>query len=267
MNIFQFITKKLREGQTVVLATVVESRGSAPSAPGKKMALAADGTSSGTVGGGALEARVIEEFPRVLAEKKSRLIHFQLNNSDAGELGMICGGEQDVFLDLIASGSRLVIFGGGHVGLALARVAAAIDFSALVADDRAEFVDRDRFPDATELLHFSFENGDWKSLGINDETYLVIITRGHSFDRICLEKALNTPARYIGMIGSRSKVDETLNSLEEEGIPVREDPRIYSPIGLHLGDKSPGEIAISIMAEIIKVKSGGTGRHMRELKK
>jgi len=266
MNIFDFILRKLKEGHAAVLATVVSSRGSAPAAPGKKMAFASDGATAGTVGGGALEARVIDEAGEILEEKKSRLLHFKLDDTDASDLGMICGGEQDVFLDFISSRRRLVIFGGGHVGLALARVAAAIDFPVLIVDDRSEFIDPDRFPPLTELVNLSFEEDDWTSLAIDTDTYLVIITRGHRFDRICLERALVTSAPYIGMIGSRSKVDGTIAALEKKGLTIRQDPRIYSPIGLDLGDKSPQEIAISIMAEIIKVKSGGTGLHMRERK-
>jgi len=265
MDVFDFIAEKTKKGEPVILATVVGARGSSPAEPGKKMAIAADGTSFGTVGGGPLEVRVMEEAGAALIEKKPRLLHFRLDAAQATEKGMLCGGEQDVFLDVIAASPRLIIFGGGHVGLALARVAEAIGFPYSVVDDRAEFVAPERFPRARSLFKISFESG-WDELGIDADSFLVILTRGHSFDQLCLEKALSTPARYIGMIGSRRKVEKIFSALEGKGIQIREDRRVYAPMGLHLGDKSPEEIAISIMAEIIAVKSGGTGRFLRDLR-
>ncbi len=264
MDVFDFISAKLKEGRPVVLATVVKNRGSSPADPGKKMALAADGTTAGTVGGGALEAEVLKETEAVLSEKKPRLLHFLLNDSDAAKLGMICGGEQEVFLDFITATPNLFIFGGGHVGAALARVAAAIEFPFSVVDDRKEFVDRERFPRARKLVAMPYE-GDWDGLGIDPDTFIVILTRGHSFDQVCLRQAIATSARYIGMIGSRRKVEKIFSELEADGIKVREDRRVYAPMGLALGDKSPEEIAISIMAEVIKIKSDKAGVHLRDL--
>ncbi|MFH1038510.1 MAG: XdhC/CoxI family protein [PVC group bacterium] len=261
-DVFSFILDSRRSGEAVVLATVVGSRGSVPAAAGSRMAVTASAT-AGTVGGGALEARVIEEARKALTDRKSWLLHFSLDDSEAADLGMICGGEQEVFLDVIEPSPRLLIFGGGHVGRALARVAAAAGFPVSVVDDRDEFVDPAHFPAGCSLIRMPFD-GNWEGLGISAETMIVILTRGHAFDRLCLKKAVSTAARYIGMIGSRRKVAETLAALEKDGIPVKDDERVYAPVGLDLGGSSPEEIAVSILAEIVAVRYGGTGRHLRE---
>lgn len=264
MDIFDFIAEKKQQGQNLVLATVVRTHGSSPAEPGKKMAIAEDLSRAGTVGGGALEARVIKEAKDVLAEKKTRLLKFRLNAKEASEEGMLCGGEQEVFLDIIATSRHLMIFGGGHLGRALAAVAEAIGFPYSVVDDREEFISRERFPRARELFRFDYSDS-WENLPIDQDTCVVIVTRGHLFDQMCLEKAVRTPAGYIGMIGSRRKVKTILEALREKGVKIEGDQRVYTPMGLDLGDNSPEEIAISIMAEIIAVKSGGSGRHMREV--
>ncbi len=226
------------------------------------MAVTAAAT-AGTVGGGALEARVIGEARKSLVERTSRLLQLNLDDSEAVDLGMICGGEQEVFLDMIEPVPRLMIFGAGHVGRALARVAAAAGFSVSVVDDRDEFIDSADFPAGCGLVRMPFD-GNWESLGISSDTMIVILTRGHAFDRLCLGKAVSTPARYIGMIGSRRKVAETLDALAVEGIPVKDDDRIYAPIGLDLGGETPEEIAVSILAEIIAVRAGGAGGYLRD---
>lgn len=261
-DVFSFIERKKQAGEAVVLATVVKSRGSAPVAPGTRMAVSAR-EFSGTVGGGPLEARVLEASREALAAGKPRLLSFRLAAGDETGLGMLCGGEQEVFLDLIKPVARIVIFGGGHVGRALARSASAAGFSSTVVDDREEFVEPSRFPEGCRTVRLDFD-GDWSGLGISADSAIVIVTRGHSFDRLCLEKALVTPARYIGMIGSRKKVAATLSALAEAGVPAGEDKRVYGPVGLDLGGNTPEEIAVSILAEIIAVRQGRDGGHLRD---
>lgn len=260
-DVFEFIQENKRTGEGVVLATVVKSRGSAPVSPGTRMAVTARGT-CGTVGGGPLEARVIAASREALAVGKPRLLSFRLDGEEAAGLGMLCGGEGEIFLDVISPVPRLLIFGGGHVGRALARVAAAAGFPSTVADDREEFADTSRLPEGCRAVPLDF-SGDWSGLAITAETSIVIVTRGHKFDRVCLEKALATPARYIGMIGSRKKVAATLAGLAAQGVPAGEDQRVYAPIGLDLGARTPEEIAVSVLAEIISVLRGGDGGHLR----
>ncbi len=261
-DVFSFIEDKKRSGEAVVLATVVRSRGSAPVAPGTRMAVSAREL-SGTVGGGPLEAEVIKAAREVLAAGEPRLLAFRLRDDEAGGLGMLCGGEQEIFLDPIAPVPRLLIFGGGHVGRALARVASAAGYPSTVFDDREEFIEPSRFPEGCRTARIDFA-GDWSGLEVAPDSAVVIVTRGHSFDRLCLEKALDTPAGYIGMIGSRKKVAATLAALAEAGVPVREDRRVYAPVGLDLGGNTPEEIAVSILAEIIAVRGGREGGHLRD---
>ena len=265
MELFEFIAAKRREGVSLVLATVVRTRGSSPAEPGAKMAIASDGSQAGTVGGGDLEAKVMAEALQALGDRKPRSLTFRLDAQTAAEKGMLCGGEQEVFLDVISSRQNILICGGGHVGLALARVAAAVGFPYSVIDDRAEFVAPERFPSARRLRTVDFARLP-DDLPADADTYAVILTRGHQFDQACLEKLLSTPARYLGMIGSGRKVEKIFAALEEKGLKVRSDPRVHAPMGLDLGDNSPEEIAVSIMAEIVKEKSGGTGRSLRETK-
>jgi xanthine dehydrogenase accessory factor len=265
MDLFEFIASRRREGWSLVLATVVRTSGSSPAEPGAKMAIASDGSQAGTVGGGELEARVIAEAGQAMKERVSRSLTFRMDAPTAAAKGMLCGGEQEVFLDVISSRHNILICGGGHVGLALARLAEASSFPYSVIDDRAEFVTQERFPSARRLRTVDFSRWDDEP-GADAETYAVILTRGHLFDQICLARLLATPARYIGMIGSARKVEKIFDALEEKGLKVRSDPRVHAPMGLDLGDNSPEEIAVSIMAEIIKEKSGGSGRPLREVK-
>jgi xanthine dehydrogenase accessory factor len=261
-DIFSFIEETKRAGEGVVLATVVKSRGSAPVSPGTRMAVTAREI-SGTVGGGPLEAEVIAAARAALAGGEPRLLSFRLDGEEAGGLGMPCGGEQEIFLDVIHPAPRLLIFGGGHVGRALARVAAAAGFPSTVIDDREEFVDPSRFPEGCRTVRMDFA-GDWSGLAITADSAIVIVTRGHNFDRPCLVKSLATPARYIGMIGSRKKVAATLDALAADGIPARADRRVYGPVGLDLGGNTPEEIAVGILAEIIAVRQGAPAGHLRD---
>ncbi len=260
-DVFSFIGEKQRAGEGVVLATVVKSRGSAPVAPGTRMAITAREL-SGTVGGGPLEAKVIESARKALAAGQPQLLEFRLRDEEAGGLGMLCGGEQEIFLDVINPASRILIFGGGHVGRALARVAAAAGYPSTVLDDREEFIEPSRFPELCRTVRLDFA-GDWSGLEIAPDSAIVIVTRGHSFDRDCLRRAVATSAGYIGMIGSKKKVAATLADLAAAGIPAGKDPRVYAPVGLDLGGNTPEEIAVSILAEIIAVRQGRTGGHLR----
>jgi len=262
-DVLEFVLDCRRNGIPVVLATVIRTTGSVPAEPGKKMAIAADGTTSGTVGGGILEAETVSAAREAIREGAGKLVSFKLDSEEAGGLGMLCGGAQDVYLDLLAAPASLLILGGGHVGMALGRLAAAAGLAYCVADDRAEFVAPERFPAAAQRLVVDFEQ-PWDGVPVGPETFIVIMTRGHSYDRDCLRRALATPARYIGMIGSRKKARAIVEELDKEGLGASSDPRLYTPIGLPLGTDAPEDIAVSILAEIFAVRSGGKVNHMRD---
>ena len=285
----------LRYG-VAVLCTVVATRQSAPRDAGAKMLVAPDGSICGTVGGGPLEASVVFEAVQLLrGDGASGLRHFALTTAgDAAEplaaapapgedLGMKCGGQVSVFIDVVRPTARMLLYGAGHVGERVASLAGEAGLDVVVVDDRPDFARRDRFPRASEVHCADLVKMPLGGLSPGPQDFVVILTRCHALDEAVLEAALRTPARYVGLIGSRRKVALILRSIASRlGRDPRSDQRLHAPIGLKLGDKltiykyrrrkgyrrklgdkSPGEIAISILAEILLVKSSGELAHNR----
>jgi xanthine dehydrogenase accessory factor len=259
------------------LCTVVATRQSVPRDTGAKMLVAPDGSIRGTVGGGPLEASVVFEAVRLLrSDDPSGLRHFALTASgDAAEplaaapppgedLGMKCGGQVSVFIDVVRPSARMLLYGAGHVGERVANLAGEAGLDVVVVDDRPEFARRDRFPRASEVRCADLAKDPLGGLSPDAQDFVVILTRCHALDETVLEAALQTPARYVGLIGSRRKVALILRSIAGRlGRDPRSDQRLHAPIGLKLGNKSPGEIAISILAELLLVKSSGELAHNR----
>lgn len=150
---------------------------------------------------------------------------------------------------------QLLILGAGHIALPLATMAKIIGYEVSVVDDRPSFANSARFPIADTIICDDFERA-LEAININPQTFVVIITRGHRYDKVCLEKVINQPASYIGMIGSRKRVKALLAELEKEGVPNNLLQKLYSPIGLRIGAETPEEIAVSILSELIKVQRG-----------
>jgi xanthine dehydrogenase accessory factor len=260
------------------LCTVAGTHRSSPREAGAKMLVAPDGSIAGTVGGGPLEAVVIHEAVRLLREGgQPGLRRFSLSTEGDSadplplqgppaeeQLGMKCGGECTVLIDLVRPAARLVLYGGGHVGERVAAVAAEAGMPVAVVDDRPAFASRERFPKADPVLCCELEKEPLGGLAPGPEDFVVILTRCHALDEAVLEAALGTPARYVGLIGSRRKVALIERSIARRtGQDPRQDPRLHAPIGLRLGDKTPGEIAISILAEVLLLKSRGALAHSR----
>jgi xanthine dehydrogenase accessory factor len=263
-EIFQRMAELLREGRTFALATVIGSEGSTPRSLGARMIVYPDGNSEGTVGGGALEKRVICDAVDLIAKGGVRRSLYDLGMDEKDiPLGMICGGKAELLIETFGMTYTLFIFGAGHVGKKLAELCGDLGVPHWIIDNREPFAQKELFPAAGGVVHAEF-NESFSHLPIDESSYIVIVTYSHQYDGVCLEGALKTSARYIGMIGSRKKVATLLQSLEEKGVNVR-DERIYAPIGLELGDSSPEQISISILAEILKLHSGGSGRHMKDL--
>lgn len=332
----------LEKGQGFALATVVEQARSAPRSAGARMVIGEEGAVTGTVGGGALEARVQKIAAEVMAKRKAELVSFDLTAGDSSGMGMICGGEVSVLIDYIdpgdpaclplyrelaaalerserawlvtlippdkdgrsgrtflmrADGSitgmpgtvdedlgdlldevrhcraftylrgrRVVIdslgnrgtaliFGAGHVGRSLVPVLASVEFRTVILDDRQEFASLERFGSADQIVHLgSFEDA-FGGVAIDDQSYIVIVTRGHLHDRTVLGQALRTKAAYIGLIGSRTKRDLTFRALLDEGFVKEDLARVHSPIGLPIKAETPAEIAVSIAAELIRIRA------------
>jgi xanthine dehydrogenase accessory factor len=341
-KLYEEAVRLLEQKKSFAMATVITSDGSTPRGPGAKMIIRPDGTITGTVGGGSLEAAVMRAASGVIKDKKARVEEFHLNTKDLSQLGMICGGDLDVLIDYVDSSdpeylniyktmldlhkkrkaSYLVtlvpseenefstrkqfimledgsvpgnfsfntahfksyiskgvsykivnynnkkkailevintphmvyIFGAGHVGEKLAWLLNFVDFPVTVLDDRPEFANIDRFPHAEIHVIKNFENA-FDGLVINRHSFIVIVTRGHVHDGTTLGSALQTEAGYIGMIGSKRKREGIYKRLTESGVDAERLKQIHAPIGIPIGDETPEEIAVSITAELIKVRS------------
>jgi len=334
-TLFHNIAQAHRRGESLVLCTVIERFGSAPRGSGAMMAVFSDGTTAGTIGGGAVEYETIRCAISALSDGIARSKTFLLTPNDAADIGMICGGSVTVrispFLGTDAAFSRMLdtllpqlgmrtdshllllmgsdsdrfsllmdgaplpmmdgaplpndvrlpdvlpphpalykddpqstaafllpltfaqtvyVFGGGHVAAELVPLLTRVDFSVIVYEDRAEFCNAARFPTAHGTILGSFSEVS-SHVSVTDRDFLVIMTRGHQADYEVLRQALRTPARYIGVIGSRKKVAATRERLLTDGFTQSDLSRIHSPIGLPILAETPAEIAVSIAAELI----------------
>jgi xanthine dehydrogenase accessory factor len=209
-----------------------------------------DGTIAGTIGGGCVEAEVWEAAREVMKNEKPQTLNFNLNNNPKYDTGLVCGGTLEVFVEPVLPISTLYIFGAGHVAFSLYKVARMAGFDVVITDDRETYANRERFPDARDIYADEYETV-MSQLAPNDTSYIVIVTRGHRDDMRVLRWAAETPARYVGMIGSQRKTISIYKELEKEGITAEKLARVYAPVGIDIGAITPEEIAISIVAELI----------------
>jgi xanthine dehydrogenase accessory factor len=252
LDLFEEIVRMRRAGQRAALATIVHTNGSIPSFESSRMLVREDGTISGTIGGGCVEAEVWAAAKEVMQKEAPRKMVFSLNNDASYDSGLICGGTLEVFVEPILPQPIVILFGGGHVSTALAKSASDAGFGICVVDDRETFANRDRFPMAQEIFT-SFDEA-FAQLKPNSSNYLVIVTRGHKEDMRVLAWAVRTDARYIGMIGSKRKVLSVYKALEKEDYRPEEFERVFAPMGLDIGALSPEEIAVSVVAELIAIR-------------
>ena len=256
LSIFNKIAELRQRGIPVALVTVIEIQGSVPRDVGAKMIVQLDGKIHGTIGGSSVEASVIKEAQDVIKSGQAQIVSHNLFDEEKQDTGMICGGTMTLFIDPIGILERLYIFGGGHVGLHVAFFAKKVGFEYVVIDDRAEFASRERFPEAVRLV-VDDPGIVANELEVSKNDYIVIVTRGHNDDYAVLRGVLGKPARYIGMIGSQTKRDQIFNKLRtEDGISDDLLTRVHSPIGIAIEAETPEEIAVSIVAELIKVRRG-----------
>ncbi len=257
MDVFEEIVRLRKAGQRAALATIVHSNGSIPSYEASRMLIRDDGSIAGTVGGGCVEADVWAAAKEVIQTEQPRKMTFNLNHEAGFDSGLICGGTLEIFVEPILPQPMLYIFGGGHISVALARVAHQAGFSVGIVDDRGTFANAERFPMASEI-HTCYEDA-FEKIRPNSATYIVIVTRGHKDDMRVLSWAVETESRgfsprYIGMIGSRRKVVSVYRALEKQRVPLDKFERVHAPIGLDIGALTPEEIAVSITAELISVR-------------
>jgi len=255
MDIYEELVRLRRNGETCALATIVEIRGSIPSYETAKLLVRADGSMTGTIGGGCVEAEVYNAAREVIRTGQSRRLHFTLNQDAASDNGLICGGELEVFIEPIQPQPRAFVFGAGHISKSLSSVATLAGFDTVVIDDREAFANRERFPEAGEVIAGEYEEV-FPKLAVNGSSFILIVTRGHRDDLRVLRWALGTPARYVAMVGSRRKVISVVKELEKEGVAVEQPERLFAPMGLDIGAVTPEEIAVSVVAEMIAVRRG-----------
>ena len=352
-DIYPKAVEALVRGRSSVLATIIRLTGSGPRGIGTKFLILEDGSYVGTIGGGLLEAQVIDGSKQVFASRQPSRLSFNLRGIDVAQSEMICGGQVEVFLEPLipekidqarllksaldvqkrggsgimatlvdvgrwkegeipklffkpgeerigalsrfeeienkllgeadgllkgrkpallvyqdsegnavevfaeplVSEPTLYVFGAGHVSSQIVPLAARVGFRTVVIDDRPEFADAKKFPEAAEVQQYPFE-GVLRHLPVNESSYLVIVTRGHIHDKTVLAQCLKTSAKYIGMIGSRRKIAMVYEKLKEEGFTQKDIDRVCAPIGLDIGAETPEEIAVSIVAELISVRAG-----------
>ncbi|OGP92399.1 MAG: hypothetical protein A2Z19_02125 [Deltaproteobacteria bacterium RBG_16_54_18] len=342
-RLYKEIVGLLTKGDTPILATVIEQAGSAPRKSGAQMVMRGDGSLLGSVGGGRLEAECLREAQTIKAEGRAKVMVFRLKGTEVAETAMICGGDVEVYIELLSvklldlytkllemqeqgaevvlvtristeaikggdggkglvtadgqcmaplaldaealaaaravfteriprlipyHGERLYLepifpaptlylFGAGHISRSVASIATLVGFDVIVIDDRADFANRDYFPLVQEIWVEEF-TGSGKKVEGGTLSYIVIVTRGHMHDYTVLRQALPLGCRYIGMIGSHRKRDIIYKELTKEGYTKADLARVHAPIGLAIGAETPEEIAVSIVAELIKVRAEDT---------
>ena len=264
MDLFEEIVKLRREGRRAALATIVNVRGSIPSFATAKMLVRDDGSILGTIGGGCVEGEVWQAAREVIEQEKPRTLKFDLNNDPKYDTGLVCGGTLEVFIEPVLPPGTVYLFGAGHVSVNVYKMARLTGFDVIVVDDREQYANRERFPEAAAIHADDFE----RSLALlepNETSYLVIVTRGHRDDMRVLRWAVDTRARYIGMIGSKRKVISTYRELEAQGVAREKFARVHAPVGLDIGAITPEEIAVAIVAELIAERRNSPAAlpHMR----
>ena len=260
--ILEKLAAEVKANRKAALVTLVEEQGSSPGKKGFMMAVFADGSTLGTIGGGNLENKAREYALLCMSEGKNKLMEMELD--DTGELHMQCGGKANIFIKVFKAKDSLVIAGGGHIALELHKLGKLMGFHIVIMEDREEYGNNERFPGCE--IHVGDIGECMSKYPIDEDCYVVIVTRGHASDADALRAAIGKGAGYIGMIGSRQKTQFVFNRLLSEGCKKEDLEAVYAPIGLGLGGDSHQEIALGIIAEIMLVKKGGSLKHMRDLR-
>jgi xanthine dehydrogenase accessory factor len=235
-----------------VLATVVGSRGFTPRKPGARMLIAGVGEMVGTIGGGAIELRVIVEARALLERGGTAYLKTHLTQ----ELGMCCGGEMSVFLECMTAAPRLFLFGAGYIAKPLAAIAAGCGFEVDVIDARPEWASEARFP--TSRIVLREPDAFVRELATTEEDYAVIVTHDHALDQQLVHTLIGQPLKFLGMIGSVPKYRKFVMRLAARGFSEAQIARLRTPLGADIGAETPEEIAVSVMAEIVAVRRGAS---------
>jgi xanthine dehydrogenase accessory factor len=241
VDVFNELQRLRRLGQKAALATIVRIKGIGPSFRTSKMLIRDDGSRMGSVGDDSIEAEVWSAAQQVIHEEKSRLLKFD---------------RLEVFIEPILPTPQIIVFGAGHIATQVSQIATIAGFSATIVDNLQQYANKERFPEAAKIYSDSFDRA-FEEIEPDENTYIIIITRDNQQDKSVLRWAVQTDARYIGMIGSRWKTQAIAQELEEEGISRQRLERVNMPIGLDIGAVLPEEIAVAIVAEVIHNRRAG----------
>lgn len=253
-DIYQKITNLLHEGKEAALVTVISVTGSTPRKSGSKMLVMRDGQIYGTVGGGKLESLSIEEAKKVMDEGVPKVASFKLTPDKDG-IGAVCGGSMEVFIEPVLKAEKIFIFGAGHVGNALSKMARVLELQIHVWDDRAEYASAQNYPEAYKVWNENIDEALSK-MPLDERSYIVLINRSWMLDEEILGKILEKKLAYIGLIGSKRKIATHFQNLKARGFSDGQLSRVHAPIGIDIGAYTPAEIAVSILAEIVAVQNG-----------
>lgn len=248
MDVFAAAAEAWRTGRRAALCTVIGVGGSAPRSAGARMLVHEDGTIVGTIGGGAIEHRVMKAAVEAIAGR--RPVRFAVHLTH--DLGMCCGGRMEVYIEPLQGREPFVIFGAGHVAAATAPLLAALDFDVTVVDARDELATAERFPGCTVLCVDPLATAE--ELAGGDASFWLVTTHDHKLDQDLVEVLLPKPCAWIGMIGSRAKVARFLVRYRAAGLDEALFRKLAAPVGLDIGAETPAEIAVSIAAEVVRVR-------------
>jgi xanthine dehydrogenase accessory factor len=254
-EVFAALSKALQQGEEVALVTIVASTGSTPQRVGAKMLVYSDGRTVGTIGGGCYENDAFGKAREAITSRKPLNVKYELNDDFAQETGLVCGGQMEVFIEPVEASPDVYVFGAGHVGYFVAKMAHEVGFRVHVVDDREKFANNERFGEGIDVVVDHIPT--WlESQKLPATAYAVIVTRGHTHDLDALRALAHNSLRYLGLIGSKAKVKRIFDALREEGLSVDALRAVHAPIGLDIGAITPQEIAVSIVAELIAVRHG-----------
>ena len=265
-QIAEEVVRAAQGGPAVAVATVIRAPEGAQPAMGDKLLVRADGSWLGSLG--ALEEAVAADCHTAMTRIPREHVQSLFYRGDGRRLRRLEAGPDqfEVMIEVAERPATLLIVGGGHVGNSIATIAGHAGFSLAVLDDREAFANPERFPTADRVICGDFVE-ELRRFPIDANTYVVLVSRGHKQDELSLREVVNSEAAYVGMIGSLRRVGTVLTHLAREGYGRDALERVHTPIGLDIGAETPEEIAVSIVAELIGVRRGGTGRKLSELRR
>ena len=262
------ILAAVKGGPAVAVATAIRAPAGSSPAAGDKLLVRRDGSRLGALGGGALEEAVAADCQAAATRLPRTQTESFFYDAGGRRVQRLEAGEDaiEVMIEVTERPATLLIVGGGHVGHSLAVVGAHVGFSVAILDDREAFATAERFPTADRVILGDFLE-ELQRFPIDDATFIVMVSRGHKQDELSLREVAASDAAYVGMIGSQRRVGTVLRHLAEEGIPREALERVHTPIGLDVGAETPEEIAVSIVAELILVRRGGSGAKMSQVRR